>query len=101
MNALDRHCPPELVIFDVDGTLHDTFAWWAPIIRAGVERFAEQEGIEITPPTEREAEAVVGMKDAGVWAPFLPEAHQHRWSDLRAVVLPMEIPRLAGRQLRS
>ncbi len=90
-SLLDRHCPPDLVIFDVDGTLHDTFAWWAPIIRAGVQRFAEQEGIEITLPTEQEAEAVVGMKDAGVWAPFLPESHKDRWLDLRAVVLPMEV----------
>ena len=91
VNLLDQHCPPELVIFDVDGTLHDTFAWWAPVIRAGVQRFAEQEGLEIAPPTEREAEAVVGMKDAGVWAPFLPEGHKDRWLDLRAVVLPMEV----------
>ena len=91
MNLLDRHCPPDLVIFDVDGTLHDTFAWWAPVIRAGVQRYAEQEGVEIVLPTTEEAEAVVGMKDAGVWAPFLPESHKERWLELRAVVLPMEV----------
>lgn len=90
LSLLDQHCPPDLIIFDVDGTLHDTFAWWAPIIRAGVARFAEQEGIEITLPTIEEAEAVVGMKDAGVWAPFLPASHKDRWNDLRSVVLPME-----------
>jgi len=91
VSLLDQHCPPDLVIFDVDGTLHDTFAWWAPVIRAGVQRFAEQEGMEIAPPTVEEAEAVVGMKDAGVWAPFLPDSHKDRWLDLRAVVLPMEV----------
>ena len=32
-----------------------------------------------------------GLFDAGVWAPFLPEPHKHRWQDLRAVVLPMEV----------
>ena len=91
MSLLADNCPPDLVIFDVDGTLHDTFAWWAPIIRAGVARYAEQSGIHIDLPSAREAEAVVGMKDAGVWAPFLPESHKDRWLELRAVVLPMEV----------
>lgn len=91
MSTLSRHLPPELVVFDVDGTLHDTFRWWAPIIRAGVRRFAEQNGIDIAEPGIREAEAVVGMKDAGVWSPFLPDDHKHRWPELRAVVLPMEV----------
>jgi phosphoglycolate phosphatase-like HAD superfamily hydrolase len=91
LNLLHRHSPPDLIVFDVDGTLHDTFRWWSPIIRAGVAKFAEQNGIDVTLPNDREAEAVVGMRDAGVWAPFLPEAHKHRWLDLRAVVLPMEV----------
>lgn len=91
MTLLRRHVPPELVVFDVDGTLHDTFRWWAPIIRSGLRRFAEQTGLEVAMPSDAEAEAVVGMKDAGVWAPFLPESHRHRWQDLRAVVLPMEV----------
>jgi len=91
MSTLHQHVPPELVVFDVDGTLHDTFRWWAPVIRSGVQRFAEQNGIDLVLPTDTEAEAVVGMKDAGVWAPFLPEGHRHRWQDLRAVVLPMEV----------
>jgi phosphoglycolate phosphatase-like HAD superfamily hydrolase len=91
MQNLQQHLPPELVVFDVDGTLHDTFRWWAPVIRSGVQRFAEQNGIDLALPSDTEAEAVVGMKDAGVWAPFLPDGHKHRWHDLRAVVLPMEV----------
>ncbi len=91
MSLLRRHLPPDLVVFDVDGTLHDTFRWWAPIIRAGLQRFAAQNGLDVRMPTDTEAEAVVGMKDAGVWAPFLPDAHKHRWLELRAVVLPMEV----------
>jgi len=96
MTALQRHTPPELIVFDVDGTLHDTFAWWAPVIRRGVQRFAEQEGLDIELPDTRKAESVVGMKDAGVWAPFLPEGHEHRWQDLRAVVLPMEVDEVSN-----
>ncbi|HEX6813276.1 MAG TPA: HAD family hydrolase [Planctomycetota bacterium] len=85
------HLPPELVVFDVDGTLHDTFRWWAPVIRAGLQRFAEQNGLAIPMPSDAVAEAVVGMRDAGVWAPFLPEGHKHRWQELRSVVLPIEV----------
>ena len=93
-SRLRAHVPPELIVFDVDGTLHDAFRWWAPIIRAGVARFAADNGIAIELPDTAAAEAVVGMKDAGVWAPFLPAEHQHRWRDLRAVVLPMEVAEL-------
>lgn len=85
---------PDLIVFDVDGTLHDAFAWWAPVIRRGLARFAELEGLAVEMPDDAAACAVVGMKDAGVWAPFLPEADKHRWADLRAVVLPMEIDEL-------
>ncbi len=94
MTLLSRHLPPELIVFDVDGTLHDTFRWWAPIIRAGLQRFAERNDIPVVMPSDVEAEAVVGMRDAGVWGPFLPTAHQHRWNDLRSVVLPMEVEEL-------
>lgn len=93
---LRSHLPPDLVVFDVDGTLHDTFQWWSEVIRAGLQRFAAAEGIEIAVPTDAEAEAVVGMRDAGVWAPFLPEAHKHRWNDLRSVVLPMEVETISS-----
>jgi phosphoglycolate phosphatase-like HAD superfamily hydrolase len=88
---LADHVPPELVVFDVDGTLHDTFRWWSPVIRDGLRRFAAATGIDIAEPTDAEAEAVVGMRDAGVWAPFLPAGHQHRWQDLRALVVPLEV----------
>lgn len=91
MTLLRRHLPPELIVFDVDGTLHDTFRWWSPVIRSGIERFGRLHGLELPLPSDAEAEAVVGMKDAGVWAPFLPEPHRHRWQELRAVVLPMEV----------
>jgi len=90
VTLIRRHIPPQLVVFDVDGTLHDTFRWWAPCIRAGLQKFADQEGIPIAMPSDDEAEAVVGMRDAGVWGPFLPDAHKHRWQDLRSVVVPME-----------
>ena len=96
MERLHRNLPPELIVFDVDGTLHDTFRWWSPVIRAGLQRFAEREGMTVRMPTDAEAEAVVGMRDAGVWAPFLPDEHKHRWNDLRSVVLPMEVETISS-----
>src|SRR5262245_65674677 len=93
---LQQHLPPQLIVFDVDGTLHDTFRWWAPVLRAGLRKFAAASGLEIATPTDAAAEAVVGMRDAGVWAPFLPEAHKHRWPDLRAVVLPIEVETMSS-----
>lgn len=86
--------PSDLLIFDVDGTLHDAFAWWAPVIRRGLAAFAIQEGMSIEEPSVALAESVVGMKDNGVWDPFLPDGEKHRWQDLRSVVLPMELDEL-------
>ena len=96
MTELAEHLPPDLVVFDVDGTLHDTFRWWTPVIRQGLQKFAAAEGIEIENPTEEFAESVVGMRDAGVWGPFLPEEHKHRWHDLRAVVVPLEVEEITS-----
>ncbi|MCA8948303.1 MAG: HAD family hydrolase [Planctomycetes bacterium] len=93
---LRSNLPPDLVVFDVDGTLHDTFQWWATVIRAGLLHFGELADLELAVPSDAEAEAVVGMRDAGVWAPFLPEAHKHRWQELRAVVLPMEVETISS-----
>ncbi len=86
--------PPDLVIFDVDGTLHDAFLWWAPVIRRGLEMYSAQTGLAIERPSDAFAESVVGMKNEGVWAPFLPEGEKHRWEDLRSVVLPIELDEL-------
>jgi phosphoglycolate phosphatase-like HAD superfamily hydrolase len=80
-----------LVVFDVDGTLHDTSRWWPSVLRAGLVRFTAQTGLALDVPDDAAANAVVGMRDAGVWAPFLPQGHKDRWSELRSVVLPMEV----------
>lgn len=65
MSRLQSHLPPDLVVFDLDGTLHDTFRWWSPVIRAGLRRFAEQHQLAIEMPSDAVAEAVVGMRDSG------------------------------------
>jgi phosphoglycolate phosphatase-like HAD superfamily hydrolase len=84
----------ELVIFDVDGTLHDVSSWWPDLIRRGVQEFAAATGLPLATPDDRAAMAVIGEKHEGVWAPFLPEREKHRWQELRSHVLPMEVEML-------
>jgi len=90
MTALPQ-APFELVIFDVDGTLHRIERWWPDLIRKGVQEFADAEGLQLDLPDDRQALAVVGNKGAAVWSPFLSPGQQHRWAELRALVLPMEV----------
>ena len=83
--------PLDLVIFDVDGTLHDAASWWPDLIRRGVEEFAAANDLRLAVPDDRAAMAVLGEKQEGVWAPFLPNGEKHRWAELRSLVLPMEV----------
>ena len=76
--------PPRLVVFDVDGTLQDTFQWWPRVIRDGLTSFARKHGFEPTLPDDIAACAVVGMSDADVWSPFLPAAFAHQvWTEAK------------------
>lgn len=83
--------PVELVIFDVDGTLHDVASWWPDLIRRGVQEFAKASDLPLALPDDRAALAVIGEKHEGVWTPFLPNGEKHRWMELRSLVLPMEV----------
>ena len=91
-----RNTPPELVIFDVDGTLNGIELWWPDLLRRGLRRFADAMDLHLVEPDDKTALAVVGEKLEGVWAPFLPVEEQHRWSELRAMVLPMEVELLSS-----
>lgn len=90
--------PAELVVFDVDGTLQDTFQWWPRVIREGLQRCAELWGFEPDLPDDDTACSVVGLRDADVWSPFLPASLRDRWLEFRELVVPMEVAELrAGR----
>ncbi|MCB9888472.1 MAG: HAD family hydrolase [Planctomycetes bacterium] len=83
--------PVDLVVFDVDGTLHGIELWWPDLLRIGLRRCAEELGIRLATPDDRAALEVVGAEPEGVWSPFLPVEHQHRWGELRDRILPMEL----------
>lgn len=85
---------PDLVIFDVDGTLQDTCRWFPTVVRRGLAQFAAANGLDIAVPTDAQACAVIGKRDAEVWSPFLAEADKHRWAELRATVIPLECEEL-------
>jgi phosphoglycolate phosphatase-like HAD superfamily hydrolase len=88
----------ELVVFDVDGTLQDTFQWWPRVVREGLRRCGEAWGFEPELPDDETACSVVGLRDAQVWGPFLPPAHRERWLEFRDIVVPIEVAELhAGR----
>lgn len=82
---------PDLCIFDVDGTLNGVELWWPDLIRRGLADFARVHGIAIQVPDDTAALAVVGRAGEAVWKPFLPAGQEHRWADLRRLILPMEV----------
>lgn len=87
---------PELAIFDVDGTLHDTFRWWTKVFSRGIRSFGEEQGLDLPVPDQPTLESVVGNKDAGVWQPLLPDEHKGLWEALRAHVIPMEVAEISS-----
>jgi phosphoglycolate phosphatase len=86
--------PADLVVFDVDGTLHDAFRWWQPVLHEGLSAYAARHGVRIPLPERDQADAVVGLKDEGVWGAFLPGEHAANWRELREICIPIECERL-------
>lgn len=95
MGALGER-PPELVIFDIDGTLNGVEMWWPELLRSGLREFAAKTGLAIPAPDDAAALAVVGSQEREVWRPFLAPADQHRWEELRAEILPQEVALLSS-----
>jgi len=89
--------PFELVVFDVDGTLHDTFRWWGPVLRQGLSLFAAALDRPLELPDDDAAGLVVGLKDEGVWGAFLPPDLKDRWRELREIVVPLEVAEVHAR----
>ena len=87
---------PELVIFDVDGTLQDSIRWWPRLACEGVAAFGAEHGLELPLPDHELAYSVIGKPDSGVWASLLPEEHRERWPELRDFLVPMEVEILSA-----
>ena len=87
---------PELVIFDLDGTLVDTRAWWLPVAEEGLRRFSERTGQKVPFPGGEKAWSLVGLPDDEVFRGLLPPERQGEWEVLRDILVPIE-----GEVLRS
>jgi phosphoglycolate phosphatase len=81
---------PELVIFDLDGTLVDTRAWWLPVAKEGLRQFSEQTGEAVPFPGEEKAWSLVGLPDDQVFKGLLPPGRKCEWGILRDILLPIE-----------
>ncbi len=81
---------PSLVIFDLDGTLVDTRAWWLPVAKEGLLRFSEQTGEAVPFPGEGEAWSLVGLPDDQVFQGLLPPERRREWEILREILVPIE-----------
>ena len=97
MTAALPHGGADLVVFDVDGTLHDTFQWWSTVLVQALAQFGREHGVAIEEPSRADADAVVGLKDEQVWGAFLPAAHRASWPRMREIAVPLEVDVLHAR----
>ncbi len=87
---------PSLVIFDLDGTLVDTRAWWLPVAREGLLRFSQATKSEVPFPGEETAWSLVGLPDDQVFQGLLPPERRGEWETLRDLLVPIEGEILRG-----
>ncbi len=81
---------PALVIFDLDGTLVDTRAWWPPVAEEGLRRFSEETGEVVPFPGGEKAWSLVGLPDDQVFQGLLPPERRGEWEILRDLLVPIE-----------
>ncbi len=87
---------PPLVLFDIDGTLHDTMQWWPRVIQQGVRALGDRLGRALPPPDRSTAEAVIGRADAALWKPLLPADAGEHWRELESLTVEIQVRELAG-----
>ncbi|HMB71743.1 MAG TPA: HAD hydrolase-like protein, partial [bacterium] len=66
---------PDLVIFDIDGTLLATDAFWLEIGLNAVNKVYRKHGVREAPPTDERFLEAMGLPMRAFWEHVLPEAH--------------------------
>lgn len=61
-----------LLVFDNDGTLHETLRIYEPAARAGIDRLKESGHPEISQPALSQIQSWIGMNMHEMWADFYP-----------------------------
>lgn len=85
----------KLAIFDIDGTLQDTLAWWPELCNRARADFAAQHGFRLERLSADDCNAVVGG-GFELWATLLPPAHRELASAFAAFVTTREVALLQG-----
>jgi phosphoglycolate phosphatase-like HAD superfamily hydrolase len=71
---------PDLVIFDIDGTLLATDSFWLELGLSAVNRVYRKHGIRAAPPSDRRFLDAMGLSMRDFWEHVLPREH-HRLAD--------------------
>ncbi len=82
--------PPETVIFDIDGTLLATDAFWLDIGKKAVTRVFERRGIESAIPPDHRFLDAIGLPMNRFWQHVLPESRHHLADEIETECAPLE-----------
>ena len=61
-----------VLVFDYDGTLHETMRVYKPGIEAAVRWLRSEHGIEVSMPSDQRIKKWLGMNTAEMWEDFMP-----------------------------
>jgi len=81
---------PDLVIFDIDGTLLATDAFWLDLGLAAVNRVYRLHGIEEPPPAEQRFLEAMGLPMRAFWEHVLPGEHHPLAEEMEAEAQELE-----------
>jgi phosphoglycolate phosphatase-like HAD superfamily hydrolase len=87
MHPLPR---PDLAIFDIDGTLLATDAFWLDLGLAAVNRVYRAHGIQEPPPAEHRFLEAMGLPMRAFWEHVLPAAHHALAEEVEAEAQELE-----------
>ena len=61
-----------VLVFDYDGTLHETMRVYKPGIEAAVRWLRSEHGVEVSMPSDQRMKKWLGMNTAEMWEDFMP-----------------------------
>ena len=61
-----------ILVFDYDGTLHETMRVYKPGIGGAVKWLRSEHGIDVNMPSDRRIKKWLGMNTAEMWEDFMP-----------------------------
>ena len=61
-----------VLVFDYDGTLHETMRVYEPGIEAAVRWLRSEHGVEVSMPSDQRIKKWLGMNTAEMWEDFMP-----------------------------